>query len=69
MSRITLFLALQITSHTLIDYLLANSRERSWPTDDGEGQVSGALGLTSDNITSFLFDCGFSPEVRILLLI
>ena len=56
MPRITLFLALQIISHILIDYLLANSRERSWTIDDREGQVTGAPGLTSDNITSFLFD-------------
>lgn len=65
MPRITLLMALQITSHILIDYLLANSRERSWSTDDGEGQVSGALAwhlrisLLFCLTISLQPDCGF----------
>lgn len=69
--RITLFLASRISSHILFDYLLAKSRERSWLTVDGEGQMTGTQGFTSDRTTSFLFDIFFnltvfSPQMRVL---
>lgn len=71
MPRITLFLASQITSHILFDYLLAKSRERSWFTVDGEKQMTGTSGFTPDRTTSFLFDIFFnlivfSPQMKVL---